>query len=276
MHNDSMHNEPYQTKNGQPHGRKSNQAVQNQDIFRPLSGADLLDWLDRAKDGCLKLFVAFKYRVHHSTNGYFGYARIPWFKVGVVGFAAYVALFKDFQFQINMGDPNVTADQFQAGELVQPADEFGMVRTVSLVSTSTADDRYPQVSDFEEQHVNAYIRRFQDVARSEMNKYRIPASVKMAQAILESHADQHELTRTTNNHFGAPLRGQRYHSAWENWRSHSLFLQGHPYKDLQRFELDYHAWAKALQEMGYSDDPQYARKLAQLIEKYNLTYLDRK
>jgi len=140
-----------------------------------------------------------------------------------------------------------------------------------------------------------YISTYTTIAKDEMKEYGIPASITLAQGILESGAGEGELTQKANNHFGIKCHrgwtGRRvYHDDDEDqecfrkyknpeisFRDHSLFLsQRSRYSGL--FELskdDYVGWAKGLRKAGYATDPKYPQKLIRIIEKYNLSDLDR-
>ena len=139
-----------------------------------------------------------------------------------------------------------------------------------------------------------YVKRFAKVAQSEMHKYGIPASIKLAQGLLESQAGESSLATKNNNHFGIKCFSKScqkghcrnfsddshkdffkvYPSAWESYRAHSLFLQGSRYRHLQSTENGYREWAIGLQKAGYATDPQYASKLIRLIEDLALYRYD--
>jgi LysM repeat protein len=139
-----------------------------------------------------------------------------------------------------------------------------------------------------------YIRRYSHLAVQEEKKYKIPASITLAQALLESGAGRSVLARESNNHFGIKCHewnGKSYHkdaeipnecfraygSVEDSYRDHSRFLSERPrYAPL--FELkkaDYAKWAKGLQQYGYATDKQYAGKLIRLIEAYELNRYDK-
>lgn len=141
--------------------------------------------------------------------------------------------------------------------------------------------------------VESYIAEFAPVAQEEMKLYRIPASITLAQGILESGAGRGDLTRRANNHFGIKchdwegervyhdddLRGEcfrKYKDAKYSYRDHSLFLANRGrYASL--FELDpddYRGWAKGLRKAGYATDRRYPDKLISLIERYELYRYD--
>ncbi|MCP9198610.1 glucosaminidase domain-containing protein [Gramella sp. GC03-9] len=141
--------------------------------------------------------------------------------------------------------------------------------------------------------VESYISEFAPLAQEEMRLYRIPASITLAQGILESGAGNGDLTRRANNHFGIKChdwegervyhdddkRGEcfrKYKHARYSFRDHSLFLTGRGrYAEL--FDLDaddYKGWAKGLRKAGYATDRKYPDKLISLIERYELYRYD--
>jgi len=141
--------------------------------------------------------------------------------------------------------------------------------------------------------IEDYIRDYASIAQEEMKLYKIPASITLAQGILESGAGNGDLTRRANNHFGIKChdwngekvyhdddrRGEcfrKYEHAKYSYRDHSLFLSGRGrYSEL--FELDpddYEGWAKGLRKAGYATDRKYPDKLIDLIERYELYKYD--
>lgn len=217
-----------------------------------------------------KLFVALKYQWHQRTGGWLEGRRLSWFKIGLAGIAVFIVLKKDIQFSINMKAP---ADKEQSAGVspvrTRQVQELGVGNGITnLVGASTA---IASVRDLEEQQVKNYIKRFSKVAQAEMQKYGVPASVKMGQAIIESWAGQQSVS--TNNHFGVPLAGRTYPSAWESWRTHSVLLR-EQHATLFQNGKNYTNWAKGLQEAGYNADKNYADKLITVIEQYQLQLLD--
>jgi len=141
--------------------------------------------------------------------------------------------------------------------------------------------------------IEDYIRDYSDIAQEEMKLYKIPASITLAQGILESGAGNGQLTRQANNHFGIKCHDwngekvyhdddrkgecfRKYKHAKYSYRDHSLFLSGRGrYSEL--FELDandYEGWAKGLRKAGYATDRRYPDKLIDLIERYELYKFD--
>lgn len=219
-----------------------------------------------------KLFVALKYQWYKSTAGLLGGKRLSWFKLGLAALVIFIVLKKDIQFSINMKAPADT--HHSAQQTAQPmqtkVEELGMA---NLGIKGNASAQPIAIAELDDQKVRTYIRRFSKVAQAEMQKYSVPASIKMAQAILESGAGQNAATLSTNNHFGTPLAGRHYDSAWESWRMHSVVLREH-YATLFDYGNDYKKWAKGLKEAGYNKDRKYDKKLNDIIEKYQLYLLD--
>jgi hypothetical protein len=146
-----------------------------------------------------------------------------------------------------------------------------------------------------------YILQYKEIAVSEMHRTGIPASIKMAQALLESGSGKSSLATEANNHFGIKCGGmwngdtyyredddynkkgdlikscfRKFHSVEESYSAHSNFLT-----DQNRYEFlfgyardDYKAWAKGLKKAGYATDKKYPKKLIDIIEKYELYNLD--
>ncbi len=140
-----------------------------------------------------------------------------------------------------------------------------------------------------------YIEKYSDIAVHQMKKHNIPASITMAQGLLESAAGTSTLAVKGNNHFGikchndwtgpymlrnddAPNERFRvYKSAEESYEDHSLFLVNRRrYASLFTLPItDYKGWAYGLKAAGYATSPTYAVNLIRIIENYNLTELDR-
>ncbi|MGO1817903.1 MAG: glucosaminidase domain-containing protein [Sphingobacterium sp.] len=140
----------------------------------------------------------------------------------------------------------------------------------------------------------SYIDRYKDIAIAEMHRYGIPASIKLAQAILESGNGNSYLATRANNHFGIKCGGswpgrsvsrpddtsndcfRVYKNAEESFRDHSQFLRRKRYEKLFSLKKDdYKGWAKGLKAAGYATNPRYPQLLVDLIERYNLHQYDR-
>lgn len=142
---------------------------------------------------------------------------------------------------------------------------------------------------------SSYIERYKDVAIAEMNAYGIPASITLAQGLLESGNGNSILAIQANNHFGIKCTSawsgktilkdddakdecfRVYKTPEESFRDHSEFLRRKRYTFL--FELDrndYEGWAKGLKKAGYATNPRYPELLTSLIRRYTLDQYDRK
>lgn len=139
-----------------------------------------------------------------------------------------------------------------------------------------------------------YIQKYAKMAVEEMEAYKIPASITLAQGILETGGGQSRLAEQANNHFGIKCkkewtgekiyhdddaRGEcfrKYPSANHSYRDHSKFLAERPYYR-RLFDLtltDYKAWAHGLKKAGYATNPRYAQILISKIEKHKLNQFD--
>ena len=144
------------------------------------------------------------------------------------------------------------------------------------------------------QTYQTYINQYKDLAIEQMLRYRIPASITLAQGLFESAAGRSDLVRQGNNHFGIKChdwigptqyhdddaRGECfrvYRDARDSYEDHSKFLARQPrYSRLfQLSQTDYKGWARGLKACGYATNPQYANKLIQIIELYKLFDYDK-
>ena len=144
------------------------------------------------------------------------------------------------------------------------------------------------------QRYQTYINQYRDLAIEQMLKFKIPASITLAQGLLESGAGYSELATKGNNHFGIRCHGwtgrktyhdddeaqecfRAYNNVYESYEDHSLLLSRQPrYRSL--FSLDgddYKGWAHGLKKCGYATSPTYAQKLIGIIELYKLQQYDK-
>ena len=142
--------------------------------------------------------------------------------------------------------------------------------------------------------VQNYLARYAEAARDEMKEHGIPASITLAQGLLESNAGDSRLARESRNHFGIKCRAKclgctcrnygddtRYDmfrvfdSPAESFREHSKLLGYSRYRKLKTFGLDYVKWAHGLQSCGYATDKRYGKKLVTIIENLGLDKYDR-
>ncbi len=143
--------------------------------------------------------------------------------------------------------------------------------------------------------LSEYIETYKDIAMEEMRLHGIPASIKLAQGILESGFGNSDLAVIANNHFGIKCHGwqgrtfykdddevnecfRAYDDPLQSFRDHSEFLTGRPrYAALFDLEItDYKGWARGLRQAGYATNPRYPELLIGVIERNNLYRFDRK
>ena len=139
-----------------------------------------------------------------------------------------------------------------------------------------------------------YILTYYPIAVEQMVRHNIPASITLAQGLLESGAGNSKLSRSSNNHFGIKAdkswKGKRtssmdngklcyfrkYNNVRDSYEDHSMFLVNRQrYASLFKLKKsDYKGWAKGLKKAGYAEDPAYPTKLINLIERYGLQRYD--
>lgn len=144
-------------------------------------------------------------------------------------------------------------------------------------------------------HTLRYIREYAPIAVMEMIDYKIPASITLAQGILESGNGRSQLALKSKNHFGIKCHrgwtGERvYHDDDEkgecfrkykyvqtSYKDHSKFLSGRRrYANLFKLRItDYKGWARGLKKAGYATDKKYPKKLIKIIEDYKLYEFDK-
>lgn len=139
-----------------------------------------------------------------------------------------------------------------------------------------------------------YIDQYKDLAIAEMLKHNIPASITLAQGLLESGAGTSDLARKSNNHFGIKCHDwigattsytddrpnecfRVYRDVYESYEDHSKFLTEQPrYRNLFKLKrTDYKGWARGLKKCGYATNPAYAKQLINIIELYKLHQYDK-
>jgi len=163
----------------------------------------------------------------------------------------------------------------------------------SLASCRVA--RSPVLSPKPDITAEDYINMYKDLAVAEMKRTGVPASITLAQGMVESDYGRSTLARTGNNHFGIKCHNnwtgpvirkhddrrnecfRKYSSAEQSFRDHSDFLRnGSRYNFLFALDpTDYKSWARGLKKAGYATNPDYANMLIRKIEENNLSCFDR-
>ena len=137
-----------------------------------------------------------------------------------------------------------------------------------------------------------YIERYKAIALQGEREYGVPASITLAQGLLESYVGQSKMALEANNHFGIKAynwKGEvygrsdslrqvgyrKYGSPEDSFMDHARFLQGPRYSILYHFDVkDYRSWAQGLRDCGYAEDVNYPTKLISIIEQYELYALN--
>jgi len=169
---------------------------------------------------------------------------------------------------------------------------FQIVIIIILVSCRAY--RAPVTTGRTEGSAESYINAYKDLAISEMKRTGIPASITMAQGIIESDMGRSRLATEANNHFGIKCHDdwtgptirhtddrrnecfRKYRKPEESFRDHSDFIKSETrYKSLFSLDpTDYKGWARGLKRAGYATNPDYANMLIRKIDEYNLYYYD--
>lgn len=165
---------------------------------------------------------------------------------------------------------------------------------LSFPSCGVTKSSNRSVNTTKNQNYVDYINKYSTLAVQNMYKYRIPASITLAQGLLESNAGMSQLALRANNHFGIKCGGtwsgpsmafdddapgecfRSYKSPEASYYDHSIFLTTRSrYAFLFDYPTtDYKNWAKGLKKAGYATNPAYANTLISLIERYNLDRYD--
>ena len=136
-----------------------------------------------------------------------------------------------------------------------------------------------------------YIERYKKVALQTERDYGIPASITLAQGLLESYVGQSKMALEANNHFGIKayhwsgevyggdsikqVGYRKYGCPEDSFLDHAQFLRGPRYSILYQFDVtDYRSWAQGLRDCGYAEDVNYPTKLINIIEQYELYALN--
>lgn len=214
-----------------------------------------------------------------------------WFRVFFLGLLGYAVYQRDIQIGFSPqagGPPHARPVHGHPGVHSSPQQDRNLL-SVNPFKRLSPEER----ARLRKQQ--AYVDEYLTIARREMREYGIPASITLAQALLESDAGESSLATRNNNHFGIKCFSRScrkghcsnfeddfhkdffriYKDSEESFRAHSHLLRKPRYKPLfQHDPLDYRAWARGLKAAGYATDPQYAEKLIELIEELQLYQYD--
>lgn len=242
------------------------------------------------------------------------YLKKNWFKISLGILLLFLVLKKDFSFQINLKAPIEQEVPVEQGPSYLPKAEKPAKRETftDKVGTEELSLEHPPIEEsfdispfahlgasgrtlenqlkrVDIEIVKKYIKRFAHVAENEQIKFKIPASITLANALLQSQAGQHSIAKSNNNNFGllctkdwiggtVEWEGQcfrDYENAWTSFRDHSLFLTTGPNSSLQSLgEENYKGWARALEKINFAGQKNIANQIIHTIEKYQLYRFD--
>ena len=210
---------------------------------------------------------------------------LPWFKIGILSMIAFVVFKKDFQLNFAVASP-----------LSVFTDDRNSDKESNLSQSLSVSNPYAPLAadDLQDRRAKKFIRSHANLARAEMKEFGVPASIKMAQALIESRAGTSRLAKNNNNFFGMKCFSKNckkghcsnatddhhkdffriYESPLDSWRAHSRLISNGRYAHLKEFGKDYKKWAIGLKKAGYATDKRYHKKLINTIEKYQLYRLD--
>ncbi len=228
-----------------------------------------------------------------------------WFKLAFLGVCGFFALKKDLNLNINLGTGNqplaaatIPSQPMARTTSLSVSDNFLGTSSKTTFTTPIAPakpKRKPIAMTPKVKKQLAYVKRFANVAQEEMRKFNIPASITLAQGLIETNAGQSSLATKNNNHFGIKCFSKsckkghcanfsddshkdffrKYASSWESFRAHSKLLTYKRYKHLTKLPMsDYKGWAVGLKKAGYATDKNYHNKLIRLIEDLHLDEYD--
>ena len=259
------------------------------------------------------------------------WAKRNWIKMFALVLVAYVLVHKDLNLQLNLNGTAPTAYQASALPLSESSTPTAMNTSYSEVEENIAPQGTPKrkkektksslrktkdgnlantysnmtysfgknesskSKTSKRKKQEAYVNRFVEVAQKEMRKYGIPASITLAQGLIETNAGDSRLAKQNNNHFGMKCFSKKcgkghcanftddshkdffrkYKSTWESYRAHSKLLMGKRYRHLKKLgSEDYKGWARGLKKAGYATDKRYAEKLINIIDELKLYQFD--
>jgi flagellum-specific peptidoglycan hydrolase FlgJ len=270
----------------QPRGQRSRKQGQNRHRFHPmkayfnqneLSTKDLLAYLmARLRPAILSL--RFRWRLLGKAKNVI--------QLGILIVAGY--------FVLSLGQ-NSTVESADGVEGASIMSQEGSNPKAKKTRYKNPNEAAPvSGSELFKQEADNYIEQFARVAQQEQAKYGIPASISLAQGLIESRAGTSKLAVNNNNHFGIKCFSRRcrkghcsnftddthkdffrkFPNAWDSWREHSALLSRGRYAKLKKYGTDYRQWAYGLKSIGYATDRTYAEKLIGVIERYNLHRFD--
>ena len=229
--------------------------------------------------GIMKPIMAAKAALYRNPNIRPIIKQIPWIPLGLIILTGTILMYKDLNFNLNLSAPTGGGG-------------FGGA-TSSAVAQPMMGDNAAMFGSFQEQKNREYIQNYRQLAISEMETYGVPASILLAQGLIESKAGENAAATLNNNHFsikcfskkcrkghcsnleqiGHKAFYRKYSKVEDSWRAHSLLVTTGKYRHLTKHS-DYQSWANGLQQAGYHGAKDYAKRLIELVQYYGLQKLD--
>jgi len=222
-----------------------------------------------------------------------------WYKYLIILFVGLIIYTKDVQLIIKLQN---SRPKFAFHESPEKSNKSGKEKSDGLFKTPIQEKKsmataisISEKDNPKEKRYKNYIRNYNQLAIEEMRRYKIPASITLAQGLLETDGGKSKLATNNNNHFGIKCFSKKckkghcsnfnddshkdffrkYSSAKESYRAHSHFLNKSRYKSLFKLNIkDYKSWAYEIKKCGYATDKKYPEKLINLIKKYELHIFD--
>lgn len=273
--------------------RRSNSSL-GRVVFQPKKKKSPFISLRQSWQRLKRSLVALRFQVNRYTLGIFRKQAIV--KIAFLSGATYFLFFSEEGRQLLSEAPKpieqgvitpIETQEELIGELSKPKSQPAKPKR-------TAEPAPAEPSEVVPVEVKVYVERFRDIAVKEMKKFGIPASISLAQGLIESRAGTSKLAVQNNNHFGIKCFSRnckkghctnftddshkdffrKFKKPWESWRAHSQLLASGRYAKLKNHGRDYRKWAYGLQAAGYASDSRYAEKLIGIIERYDLHKYD--
>lgn len=262
--------------------------------FTEGKSSQLHETIEAIISGIRRKFTAFEFLLHQSPFAFlkdFKYINI--LKLSILAIIMFIIWHGTLAIDVKPTNfaSNNTTEKIQNKRTVKKVANT----TTNVLPSNISFDLSPASShELSSNDVSAYVKRFSQLAVNEMDRVHIPASISMAQAIIESRAGKSVLSVRNNNHFGIKCFSRTcpkghcsnytddhhkdffkiYKSANDSWDDHSRYITQHQYKSLLKYGKNYKGWARGLRDIGYATDPNYDAKLISIIERYKLYSLD--
>jgi flagellum-specific peptidoglycan hydrolase FlgJ len=224
------------------------------------------------------------------------YAKTHWFKISLLILILIACLKKDLSLSFRMNTDKTKEQQTtnkvsHDSKITAAAGENLETTPLSIVGNLfSSDKKKEEWGNINEETKRGFLKHFHQVAVAERKKYGIPASIILANALLQSYAGKRDVTLKNFNHFALPCNFnwsgesekvdgkcyRKYENAWTSFRDHSVFITSGKFAKLRNLSnYDYKAWATGLEKLGYpSDITHLADRLIEIIEQYELEQLD--